>query len=84
MGLAVLLKGLIIIEVFLPALGWHGLVQRRHGDIDMAFINQLRHKPVEKCQKKGADMRTIHIGIGHNDNLVVAQLADVKVVAVSF
>ena len=29
-------------------------------------------------------MRTIHIGIGHNDNLVVAQLADVKVVAVSF
>ena len=47
-GLAVLLKGLIIIEVFLPALGRHGLVQRRHGDIDMAFINQLRHKPVEK------------------------------------
>ena len=29
-------------------------------------------------------MRTVHIGIGHNDNLVVAQFADVKVVAVSF
>ncbi len=28
-------------------------------------------------------MRTVHIGIGHNDNLVVAKLADIKVVAVS-
>ena len=24
-------------------------------------------------------MRTVHIGIGHNDNLVVAKLADIKV-----
>ena len=28
-------------------------------------------------------MRTVHIGIGHNDNLIVAKLADIKVVAVS-
>ena len=49
----------------------------------MSLKNQLWHKPIEKCQKQGADMRTVHIGIGHNDNLVVAKLADIKVVAVS-
>ena len=49
-----------------------GFVQRRLGDVDVAAFDQLGHLAVEEGQEQGADVRTVHIGIGHDDDAVVA------------
>ena len=49
------------------------LVQRRQADVDVAAIDQLRHLPVEEGQQQGADMAAVHVGVGHDDDAVVAQ-----------
>ena len=46
----------------------------------MATLNQLGHLAVEEGQEQRADVRAVHIGIGHDDDAVVAQLVDVEVV----
>ena len=50
MALPVLLQGLVIVQVLFLTLGRHGLVERRHGDIDMALVNQFGHEPVKQGQ----------------------------------
>jgi hypothetical protein len=37
-------------------------------------LDQLRHLPEEEGQQQRADMGAVHVGIGHDDDLVVAQL----------
>ena len=39
------------------------------------------HLPEEEGEQKGADMRAVDIRVGHDDDLVVAQLLDIEVVA---
>ena len=39
------------------------LVERRLGDIDMAALDELRHLPIEECQKQRADMRSVYVSI---------------------
>ena len=43
----------------------------------MTLLYDLRHEAVEQRHNQRVDVRAIDIGIGHNDNLVVAQLVDV-------
>ena len=57
------------------------LVERRLGDIEIAALDHLRHLPVEEGEQEGADMRAVDIGVGHDDDLVVAHLLDVEIVA---
>ena len=59
------------IALFLAELG---PVERRLRDIDVAALDQLRHLPIEERQQQRANMRPIDIGIGHDDDAVVAQL----------
>ncbi len=47
-------------------------VKRRLRDKDAALFKQLRHLPEEESQQQGADMRPVHIGIRHQDNLSIA------------
>ena len=54
------------------------LEQRRLCDKDMTALQQLRHLTIKKRQQQGADMRAVHVRIGHDDHPVVAQFADVK------
>jgi hypothetical protein len=35
----------------------------------------------EKGQEQGADMRSIHIGVSHDDDAMIADLLNVKIVA---
>ncbi len=37
--------------------------------------------PEEEGQQQSADVGTVHIGIGHDDDLAIAQLGDVKFIA---
>ena len=55
------------------------LVERRLRDVDVAALHQHRHLPVEEGQQQGADVRAVHVGVGHDDDAVVAQLVGVEV-----
>ncbi len=54
------------------------LIQGRLGDVYMAFRNERLHKAVEERQQERADMGSVDVGIGHDDDLVVTPLADVE------
>ena len=47
----------------------------------MALLDERAHIAEEEGQHQGADVRTVHIGIGHDEHLVVTQLGDVKFLA---
>ena len=46
--------------------------QRRLGNIQITLLDQRPHMPEEKRQQQCANMATVHIGIGHDDDLVIA------------
>ena len=50
------------------------LVERRHGDVDVPLLDQLRHLAVEDdLQDQRANVRgTVDVGVGHDDDAVVA------------
>ena len=84
MTFAVALQCLVIVKIFLCTPGRHRLIQRRHCDINVSFENQLRHEPVKQRQKQRGNVRAVHIGIRHDDDLVITQLRDIEIVAVAF
>ena len=52
-------------------------------DVNEAGINQRAHVLVEERQQQDADMRTVDVCIGHDDDLVVARLGNVEVATVA-
>src|SRR5690625_389838 len=56
------------------------LMQRRLRDMDVAALDQLRHLPIKEGQQQGADVRTVHVGVGHDDDSVVTQLVRIELV----
>ncbi len=57
------------------------LVERRLRDVEVAALNQRRHLAEEERQQQRADMRTVNVGVGHQDDLVIAQFGKVEIVA---
>lgn len=57
------------------------LVKRRQTAVDLAGVNKLRHKAVEKGQQKCTDMGSVYVGIGQDDDLIITELTDIKIVA---
>ena len=43
----------------------------------MASLDDLRHETIEECHDERVDVRAIDVGVGHDDNLIVAQFLDV-------
>ena len=56
-------------------------VERRLGDVEMAILDDLGHLAVEEGEQQRADMRAVDVGVGHDHDLVIAQLFDVEFVA---
>ena len=50
------------------------LVEWGSGYVEMAFLDNLRHEAVKKRHDKCVDVRTIDIGIGHDDQLMISCL----------
>ena len=72
----------LVVAVGVPVLlALANLVERRLRDVDVAALNERLHVAVEEGQEERADMRSVDVGIGHDDDLAVATLRDVKVVA---
>ena len=57
------------------------LVERRLGDVDVAGLDELRHLAEQQRQHERPDVRAVHVGVGHDDDLVVARVLDVELVA---
>ena len=72
-------SSLAVLQVQLLLAGLH-LVQRRLRDVDVAALHQLGHLAVEEGQQQRADVGAVDVGVGHDDDAVVAQLGDVEVV----
>ncbi len=76
----IVLERALVLEVLLGLAARH-LVERRLRDEEMAAVDQFAHLPVEERQQQRADMRAVDVGVRHDDDLVVAQLVDVELVA---
>ena len=71
----------LVVTVCIPGLlALVDLVKGRLCQIYIALLDQFRHKPVNECKEQGADMGAVHIGIRHQDDLMVTKLADIKIV----
>ena len=55
-------------------------VERRLGDVNIAALHQLRHLAIEKREQKRANMRAVHVRIGHDDDFGIAELGDVEII----
>ena len=72
-----LLVGPLLLEVEdLPAAG--DLVERRLGDVDVALLDQGLHVAVEEGHEERPDVGAVHVGVGHDDDLVVAELLQAR------
>ena len=69
----------VVLDVFL-ALALLDAIERRLRNVDMPAQNEFGHVPVEEREQQRPDMRSVHIGVGHQDDLVIAQFADVEIV----
>ena len=70
----------IVLQVLLLLATFH-FVQWRLGNIDITALNQLRHLAEKERQQQGANVGAVHIGIGHDDDVVVAQFVDIELSA---
>ncbi len=74
----VLVQFVVVLQVALvPAVP--DLVERRLGDVDVTAFDQIGHLPVEEREQQRADVAAVDVGVGHHDDAVIAQLADVVV-----
>ena len=47
----------------------------------MATLDKLRHLTVEEREQQRADVRSINVGIGHNNYAVIPQLVGVEIIS---
>ena len=74
----VVLHRLFVVDVDLLLAIAH-LEERRLGDVEVAPFDDLFHLTEKECEQKRPDMESVHVRIGHDDHLVVAEPADVLV-----
>ena len=70
----------LVLQILLGLATLH-FVERRLGDVEMAALDQVRHLPEEEGEQQGANMGAVDVGVRHDDDLVIAQLGDVEIIA---
>ena len=69
----VVVINIIVLFVFLDP------VKGRLGDIYFTLLYEFRHISIEERQKQRPYMRSVHVGIGHDNDLVIPELCYVKI-----
>ncbi len=69
----------LVLEILL-GLAARDFVERRLRDEEMAAVDELAHLAIEEREQQRADVRAVDIRVGHDDDLVVAQLVGVELV----
>src|SRR6185437_517784 len=54
--------------------------ERRLRDVDVPALDQLVHVAEKEGEQQRADVRSVHVGVGHEDDFAVAQLGGIEVV----
>lgn len=67
----------VVLDVFFTLFAGD-FVKRWLGDVEVAALHQFRHVTAKEGEQQGADVAAIHVGVGHDDDLVVAGFANVK------
>ena len=67
----------VVVDVLLTFLALN-LIERRLGDVDVAALDETLHLAIEEREQKGADMGAVHVGVRHDDDLVIAGLGGVE------
>ena len=76
----IVVEGAIVLQIdFRPSAA--DLVERRLRNVEVTILDQIRHLAIEEGQKQGADVRAVNVGVGHQDDLVIAQLFEVEFLA---
>ena len=75
-----LLELRLLLDVALLRADLHA-VERRYGDVDVPALDELLHLAVEEGEDERADVRAVDVGVGHDDDPVVAQLLEVELLA---
>ena len=69
----------IVLQIdVVPALA--DLVERGLGDAQIAALDDARKLAVQERQQQGTDVRSVHVRVRHDDDLVITQLGQVVVV----
>src|SRR5512132_4423697 len=76
----VLVKGRLVLQIHLR-LSTLDLVEGRLRNVQIATLDDRPHVTEEKSQEQGTDMRSVHISISHDDDAVIADLLNVKIIA---
>ena len=74
------LEPALVLDVALGLAALH-LEQRWLGDEEIAALDEFSHLAVEEGEEEGPDVAAIDVGVGHDDDLVVAGLVDVELVS---
>src|SRR6266699_3758736 len=69
----------LVADVFLALPALHA-VERRLRDVNGIALDELLHVAEEKSQQQRANVRTVDVRIGHENNLVIAQFSRVEIV----
>ena len=62
--------GIRVIHLAVPL----DLIERRLGKIHMSLLDQFRHESVQECQHESGNVSAVDVGIGHDNDLIVAKL----------
>ena len=76
------IKTLLIVPAILRIVAFGALVEGRHRNIEVTLLHERFHVAEEEGHNERSDMRTIHIGIGHDNHFVVTNLAQVECLGV--
>src|SRR6201998_2080981 len=55
-------------------------IERRLSDLDMAALDELLHMAEKEREKQSADVRAVDVGVGHQNDFVIAEFAGVEIV----
>ena len=69
---------LLVVPAVLLVVAFGTHIERCHSDIEVSLLDDLFHVAEEEGHNKGSNVRTVHIGIRHYDNFVVADLGEVE------
>ena len=67
----------VVVHVLLALLALD-FVERGLGDVNEAALDEALHLAIHEGEQEGADVGAVHVGVGHDDNLVVAGLVGVE------
>src|ERR1019366_4763055 len=75
-------SGQVVLQVHL-LLAHQGRVQRWLSHVDEATFHQRLHLAEEESEQQRSDVRSVHVGVGQNDHLVIPDLLDVELLGQS-